>query len=89
MWTTTPTKRRPIPSALSDPDRAEEILTELPDDLKEDIGAVLDAYGNLDHNTLLETVYENYPAYARKSRLRKGVSFKGRPHGRRAKNERA
>jgi len=56
--------------ALSDPDRAEEILAELPDDLKEDISAVLDAYGDLDHNTLLKTVYEKYPAYARKSRAR-------------------
>jgi len=71
--------------ALADPDRAEEILTELPDDLKEDIGAVLDAYGDLDHNTLLKTVYEKYPAYAKKSRLRKGVSSKGRPRGRRVK----
>ncbi len=57
--------------ALSDPDRAEAILTELPDDLKEDIGAVLDAYGDLDHNALLKTVYEKYPAYAKKSRVRR------------------
>jgi len=56
---------------LSDPDRAQEILTELPDDLKEDIGAVLDAYGDLDHNTLIKTVYEKYPAYAKKSRVRR------------------
>ena len=57
--------------ALSDPDRAEAILTELPDDLKEDIGVVLDAYGDLEHNTLLKTVYEKYPAYAKKSRVRR------------------
>ena len=56
---------------LSDPRRAEELLAELPDDLKEDVAAVLDAYGDLDHNTLLKTVYEKYPAYAKKSRLRK------------------
>jgi len=49
------------------------------------IGAVLDAYGDLDHNTILETVYEKYPAYARKSRLRKGVSPKGRSRGRRVR----
>jgi len=58
------------------------------------IGAVLDAYGDLDHNPILETVYEKYPletvyekypAYARKSRLRKGVSPKGRSRGRRVR----
>lgn len=64
-------EERRIKIALSDPDRAEEMLAELPDDLKEDIGAVLDAYGDLDHNTLLKTVYEKYPAYAKKSRVRR------------------
>lgn len=57
---------------LSDPDRAKETLSELPDDLKEDIATVLDAYGDLDHNTLLKRVYEKYPAYAKKSRVRRG-----------------
>jgi len=70
---------------LSDPDRTEEILTELPNYLKEDISAVLDTYGDLDHNALLKTVYEKYPTYARKGRLRKGASPKGRPRGRRAR----
>lgn len=58
--------------ALADPERAEQALAELPDDLKEDAAAIIDRYGNLDHNALLRTVYEKYPAYAKKSRLRGG-----------------
>ena len=56
--------------ALADPERAEQALAELPDDLKEDAAAIIENYGSLDHNALLRTVYENYPAYAKKSRLR-------------------
>ncbi len=36
-----------------------------------DAATILDSYGNLDHNSLLKTVYEKYPAYAKNSRLRK------------------
>lgn len=54
---------------LLDPSQAEAALAEFPDDLKEDVAAILDAYGNLDHNALLKTVYEKYPAYAQKSRV--------------------
>ena len=59
---------------LSDPHKAEEVLIAagLPDYLKEDIAAVLDAYGDLDYKTLAKTVYEKYPAYAKKSHTRKG-----------------
>jgi type I restriction enzyme S subunit len=35
------------------------------------VTAILDAYGDLDHNALLKTVYEKYPAYAKKSRVHK------------------
>jgi len=56
--------------ALADPERAEQALAELPDDLKEDAAAIIESYGNLDHNSLLRTVYEKYPAFAKKSRLR-------------------
>jgi len=56
---------------LADPAKAEAALSELPDDLKEDVASILDAYGDLDHNALLKTVYEKYPAYAKKSRVRK------------------
>lgn len=50
---------------------ATERAIAVPDDFKEDVAAILDAYGDLDHNTLLTTVYEKYPAYAKKSRLQK------------------
>ena len=54
---------------LSDRERVAEALAELPEEVQEDIDAILDAYGDLDHNKLLKTVYKKYPAYARKSRL--------------------
>jgi type I restriction enzyme S subunit len=57
--------------ALADPGKAEQALAELPDDLKEDVAAVIEKYGRLDHNALLTAVYEKYPAYARKSRLKR------------------
>ena len=44
--------------------------------MREDIIAVLDAYGNMDHNALLSDVYEKYPACAKKSHLRRGRSAK-------------
>ncbi|AEJ61482.1 restriction modification system DNA specificity domain-containing protein [Spirochaeta thermophila DSM 6578] len=56
---------------LADPAKAEEALSALPDDLKEAAAGIIETYGDLDHNALLETVYEKYPSYARKSRLRK------------------
>ncbi len=45
-------------------------LAELPDDLQVDIQAIIDSYGDLDLTSLLETVYEKYPAYAKKSKLK-------------------
>ena len=55
---------------LADPGGAEAALAELPDDLKEGVTTILNTYGDLDHKTLLRTVYEKYPAYARVSRVR-------------------
>jgi len=55
-----------------DPAKVDEVLADLPDDLKEDASTIMDTYGDLDHNALLKTVYEKYPAYAKKSRLRRG-----------------
>jgi type I restriction enzyme S subunit len=55
---------------LVDPAKAEEALAALPDDLKEDAATIVETYGDLDHNALLMSVYEKYPGYARKSRLR-------------------
>lgn len=55
---------------LADPARIDGELARLPDDLKQDVAAIIESYGDLDHNALLKTVYEKYPAYARKSRLK-------------------
>ncbi len=64
---------------LADPGQADAALAELPDDLKEDVASILDFYGDLDQSALLKTVYDKYPAYAKKSRVRnsgKGTSKK-------------
>ncbi|MER3466982.1 MAG: hypothetical protein C4340_07900, partial [Armatimonadota bacterium] len=58
---------------LADPAGADELLADLPEDLKEDAATILETYGHLDHYSLLKTVYEKYPAYAKKSRLRRGA----------------
>lgn len=63
---------------VPDPARADLELTELPDDLKEDVATIIETYGNLDHNALLKAVYEKYPAYAKKSLLLRGVKRKSR-----------
>jgi type I restriction enzyme S subunit len=67
---------------LADSAKADDALAFLPDDLKEDISAILNTYGDLDHNALLKTVYEKYPVYAKKSRIRKASSA-GKKRGRR------
>ncbi len=54
--------------SLTAPHRAEQALQELPEDLRHDVAAIVEAYGNLDHEGLLKVVYERYPAYAKKSR---------------------
>lgn len=56
---------------LADPAGADKLLADLPEDLKEDAATILETYGHLDHNNLLKIVYEKYPAYAKKSRLRR------------------
>lgn len=40
--------------------------------------ALIETYGHLSHNALLKAVYKKYPAYARKSRLRKGARRRGK-----------
>lgn len=62
---------RRIEIVIDDLAKTEAALADLPGDLKEAVAAILDNYGNLDHNALLNTVYNKYPAYAKKSRLRK------------------
>ncbi|MEW6526394.1 MAG: restriction endonuclease subunit S [Spirochaetota bacterium] len=53
-----------------DPAKAQEALAVLPEELQQDAAQIIETYGDLDHNALLEVVYEQYPAYARKSRLK-------------------
>jgi type I restriction enzyme S subunit len=57
---------------LSKPQAAEEAIADVPDDLREDVCGVLEQYAQLDHRQLLQAVYEKYPTYAAKSRLRSG-----------------
>ena len=67
---------------LADAAHADTALADLPDVLKKDVASILDAYGDLDHKTLLKTVYDKYPAYAKKSRVHqrgKKTSKKGSP----------
>lgn len=59
--------------SIADPAKAAEALAELPQELQENVNAILDNYGDLDHNALLRIVYEKYPFYAQKSRLRGSV----------------
>jgi len=59
--------------AVAAPARVQQALGGLPEDLCADIAAILDQYGELEHNRLLKTVYAKYPAYAKKSRLLKGA----------------
>ena len=56
---------------LADAAKIEERLAVLPDDIKQDVAVIIETYGDLDHATLLSTVYEKYPAYARKSQLKR------------------
>ncbi|MBI1878387.1 MAG: restriction endonuclease subunit S [Chloroflexi bacterium] len=53
------------------PARAAEVesaLAELSAAERTDLSAIIEQYGDLSHNELLDAVYEQYPAYARKSR---------------------
>jgi len=63
---------------LADAERAGQMVAQLPEDLRQDVRAVLDEYGGLTHNQLLARVYKEFPAYARKSRLRRTAAKKGR-----------
>lgn len=61
------------PDAETDPAAARLLKrrAEILETLRTDAVTILDAYGDLDHNNLLKAVYEKYPAYAKKSRLRR------------------
>ncbi len=61
------------PDAEIDPAAARLLKrrAEILETLRTDAATILDTYGDLDHNALLKAVYEKYPAYAKKSRLRR------------------
>jgi len=61
---------------LADASRADQVLQELPDDLRADVATIAAAYGDLDHEALLNVVYEKYPAYTKKSRRRRKAAPK-------------
>ena len=42
----------------------------LPYELKQYVATIIETYGDFDHNALLKAVYEKYPVYARKSRIK-------------------
>lgn len=66
---------------IADTKAVDRRLQDLPIDLREDIGAILDAYGDLAHNALLKAVYEKYPAFAKKSKLRGTTNKRERGRG--------
>jgi type I restriction enzyme S subunit len=55
---------------LADAGATTQAVADLPEELREDVCTVLDQYGQLDHRQLLTAVYDKYPTYAAKSRLR-------------------
>lgn len=56
--------------SILDARKVDETLADLPDSLKDDVALIIKTYGNLEHNSLLKTVYDKYPMYATRSRLR-------------------
>jgi type I restriction enzyme S subunit len=56
-----------------DMEKANRMLADIPENVKADVASILETYGDLDHRNLLKTVYEKYPAYARKSKIRRQV----------------
>jgi uncharacterized protein YwgA len=63
-------ERTEIALVPSEETTAQEVIAELPEDLRTAVARVLEQYGSLSHNQLLASVYEKYPVYATKSRLR-------------------
>jgi type I restriction enzyme S subunit len=58
---------------LVNKEKADEMLVNMPEDVKADVAFIVETYGALDHRNLLKTVYKKYPAYAGKSKIKKKV----------------
>lgn len=56
---------------LLNAEKADALIANLPTDVKDDVATVIETYGSLNHNNLLKTVYKKYPAYARKSKIKR------------------
>jgi type I restriction enzyme, S subunit len=56
---------------LVDTDKADEMLANIPEDVKVDLASIVETYGSLNHRDLLKVVSKKYPAYAKKSRITK------------------
>lgn len=52
-------------------DEVESVVSELSEEELMDLAAIIERYGNLSPTELLDTVYDQYPAYAKKSRRRR------------------
>ena len=61
---------------LTDSEKVETTLADLPGNLREDVTIILEQYGELDYKTLLKTIYKKYPVYASKSKIKKGIKRK-------------
>lgn len=57
--------------SIDDSVKVDAALKTIPSDILESVSEIFSNYGNLPHNALLERVYEKYPSFAVKSRLRK------------------
>ena len=51
--------------------KADKMLDDVPEETKADVASIIDTYGTLDQRNLLKAVYKKYPAYAKKSRIKK------------------
>jgi uncharacterized protein YwgA len=63
---------------LTESGELEALFSDLPDDIKEDVAFIEETYGEFSHSELLHEVYEKYPAYAQKSRLKEATEVKCR-----------
>ena len=52
------------------PTKADVAIGDLPEDLREDVTTILENYGSLSQKALLKAVYDKYPAYTKKSRIK-------------------
>ncbi|MEM9541860.1 MAG: restriction endonuclease subunit S [Cyanobacteria bacterium P01_E01_bin.42] len=62
--------------SLSDTKTSDRALSQLPAEIQADIATILNQYGDLNLNELLDTVYQKYPTYAKKSKRKRQTKKK-------------